>query len=128
MHDIDHSFGKSFKLCSQAEIDLIFKNGITIKEYPFIAKINPEFQSKKEVFQIVISAPKRTFRHAHDRNRIKRLCKEAIRLNKEALQNYLVHSNKSVSIFLIYSAKEEISLEVLSKKITRLFKKLTETI
>jgi len=46
------------------------------------------------------------FRKAVHRNRIKRLCREAYRLEKKPLQELLRAANKSLAIFLIYSGRE----------------------
>ena len=46
------------------------------------------------------------FKKAVHRNRIKRLCREAYRLQKNPLMEMLKAANKSLSIFFIYTGKE----------------------
>ena len=82
-----------------------------------------ELPSEK-LFQIVIAAPKRIFRKAHERNRVKRLCKETIRKNKFILEDYLTENKQQLALFLVYTNKEEMNYEVLFKKTETLFKKL----
>jgi ribonuclease P protein component len=77
-------------------------------------------------FQIVISAPKKINRHAHDRNRIKRVAREAIRKNKFILEDFLTETKQQLAIFLVYTAKEELSTDQLDKKIKKLFTQLIE--
>ena len=120
----DFGLDKTYKLCSKVVIDDLFSSGKTIKVFPFIAIIKPQQLSTKAPFQIVFSAPKRTFRKAHERNRIKRICKEAVRLNKEPLELYLKESNQQLALFLVYSSAEELNHIQLKKKITKLFNEI----
>jgi ribonuclease P protein component len=46
------------------------------------------------------------FKKAVHRNRIKRLCREAYRLQKNPLAETLRTANKSLSVFFIYTGKE----------------------
>jgi len=123
---LNQSFGKAYKLCSKTLIDEIFDSGETIKSYPLIVKYKSATLKSDTAFQMVISAPKRTFRNAHQRNRIKRLCKEAIRKNKQILEAYLHENNLQVGLCLIYSAKEEMTMEQLDRKTQKLFKKIID--
>lgn len=118
------SFGKAYKLCSKTLIDQIFESGVTVKSYPLIVKYKLAELKSDTTFQMVITAPKRTFRNAHQRNRIKRLCKEAIRKNKQILETYLSENNISIGLCLIYSAKEEMTTEQLERKTQKLFNKI----
>lgn len=54
--------------------------------------------------QVLFSAPKRRFKKAHDRNRIKRMMKESYRLNKEILHS--LPPSKSLSIAFLWSSSE----------------------
>ncbi|MFT6244429.1 MAG: ribonuclease P protein component, partial [Crocinitomicaceae bacterium] len=93
---MNHSFGKAYKLCSKKLIDEVFESGVTVKSYPLIAKYKKVDLKNDAPFQMVISAPKRTFKNAFQRNRIKRLCKEAIRMNKQILEEPLI--NKKITL------------------------------
>lgn len=125
---MDNSFGKRYMLCSKKTIDSIFKSGIQVKSYPFIAIIQPIVFEENIPFKMVISAPKKKFRHAHRRNRIKRICREAIRLNKREFESYLLSENKQLAIFLVYSAPDELNHTLLQKKTVKLFNTLIKTI
>ena len=83
---MNQSFGKAYKLCSKKLIDEVFESGVTVKSYPLIVKYKLVDLKGDTPFQMLISAPKRTFKSAIERNRIKRLCKEAIRKNKQILE------------------------------------------
>ena len=120
--------GKNYKLCSKILIEELFKSGITVKSYPLIAIIKPvEFESGIP-FKIVFSAPKRTFKKAVERNRIKRICKEAVRKNKSILETYLIENKIQLAVFLVYSSKDELNNVQLEKKTIKLFNAITKTI
>lgn len=123
---MDQKFGKAYKLCNKKQIDSIFESGKTQKQYPLIAKYTKlELHSDKN-FQIVISAPKRTFRSAVKRNRIKRICHEAVRKNKHVLEDWLCTHPDQLGIFLLYTGKEEVSGVGLEQKTRQLFQKIIQ--
>ena len=51
-------------------------------------------------------ASTKNFKNATDRNRIKRLIREAYRLQKNPLRDILVNNNKTMAVFFIYTGKE----------------------
>jgi ribonuclease P protein component len=125
---IDESFGKEYKLCSQKIIDLIFEKNQKVKQFPFILSYVEMVIPSTKSFQIVISAPKRIFRKAHERNRIKRLMREAIRKKKVSLEIELIKNQKQLALFLVYTSKEELKYEIIEQKIEQLLNKLNKEI
>lgn len=123
---MEQSLGKSYKLCNKDQIDAIFASGQTQKQYPLVAKYDFIQKPGAPRFQIVIAAPKRTFRTAIKRNRIKRICREAVRKNKKELETWLNDNNSQLGIFLLYTGKEEVSVLKLSKKTQDLFQKIID--
>jgi ribonuclease P protein component len=55
--------------------------------------------------QTGVGASARQFKKATDRNRIKRLLREAYRHNKHELQQLLVNSDQNMALFFIYTGK-----------------------
>jgi ribonuclease P protein component len=121
---MNQTLGKEYKLCSQKIIQQIFEEKRSVKQFPFVINYCFVELPTEKSFQIVIAAPKRIFRKAHDRNRIKRLCRETIRKNKYLLEEYLSAANKQIALFFVYTNKEEMVYDVLLKKTESLFKKL----
>jgi ribonuclease P protein component len=125
---MNEKFGKEYKLCSQKLIQTIFDQKQSIKTYPFVLHYSILPVKIDALFQITVSVPKRNFKKAHDRNRIKRLMREAIRKNKLILEPFLIENKKHVALFMIYTAREEIMYDVIFKKTTILFTQLIKEI
>jgi ribonuclease P protein component len=125
---MSQSFGKEYKLCRRKLIDGVFKTGKVIKQYPFVVHFLEVDEKLEAPFQVTISAPKRNFRKAHDRNRIKRLMRETIRFNKMILEDKISKSQKNIIMFMVYTSKEEIPFTTLMKKNELLFEQITKHI
>jgi ribonuclease P protein component len=110
-----YSFPKKEKLTSKVIIDRLFKDGDSIFKYPFRVLFLSDEKYSEPAPQILISVSKRNFKRAVDRNRIKRLIREAYRLQKEQILS-LFPTNQS-HLAILYTAKEEIQLEELKKKL-----------
>ena len=57
---------------------------------------------EKPRIQVLMSVPKKKLKHAVDRNRVKRLLREAYRLNKHPLWAQVVESGFSLEIAFIW--------------------------
>ena len=74
--------------------------------------------------QAGFGASSRNFKKAVDRNRIKRLTREAYRLQKPILQEWLSKKDRSLALFFIYTGKELPDYEVVKEKIGLALQKL----
>lgn len=117
-------FGKAYKLCSRKTIDKLFQEGKQLRAFP-LKGYYLEAESMESVpFQVVLSAPKRQFKRAHDRNYVKRLMKEVLRREKQPLEDALKDSGKQLVLFIVYTNKEIISYQELEKCVRKLVGKL----
>lgn len=123
---MDQSFGKGYKLCSKKQIGAVFANGYICKDFPILIKYQYIEEKLQKPFQIVISVPKRNFKKAHDRNRIKRMLREAIRKNKLLLEDHILNRNSNMTLFLVFTGKEEVPQSIIEQRIFHLFKRITE--
>lgn len=83
---IRNTFSKKERISSKKEIKELFGDGSSFYLYPFKVLYLPyQDQSGPDVNKILISVPKRNFKKAVTRNKIKRRIKEAYRLNKQLL-------------------------------------------
>jgi len=76
--------------------------------------------------QIAFSAPKKNFPRAVDRNRIKRLCREAYRQNKQIIYDFLNKKQENCAGMLIYTSKSMLSYEESCSKIIATLKRFKE--
>ena len=118
--------GKVYKLCSKKEIEKIFSEGKKLYKYPYSIHYILHQEEGKVPFELVSSVPKRLFKHAVKRNRIKRQMREAIRKNKLILESALQQKELRLRLFIVYTAKEEMKSAQLEKKTSDVFKELTK--
>ena len=115
------------KLKSVKLIGEIFKTGKSFSHFPFrIIYIYPA--ASKSYLQAAVSVSSKNFKKAVDRNRIKRLMREAYRLQKNPLQKNLEHYQKYVAVFIIYTGNELPTYEIVFNKMGGLLARLEKIV
>ena len=74
--------------------------------------------------QFAFAAPKKLFPHATDRNRLKRLMRESVRLQKADFYQSLQEKNKQIIILLSYQAKHVSDFKQVDDAVTTLLEKV----
>lgn len=98
------SLKKAERLSSKKCIDKLFSEGDSILQYPLkMVFLRTELQTKYPI-QAGFIASKKNFKLAVSRNRIKRLLREAYRLNKHLIYNQL--DQEQLALFVIFIGKE----------------------
>jgi ribonuclease P protein component len=97
-------FSKAEKLKSRKQIALLFSTGRRFTQTPYQVC----FLSSKTQPGIMVGfgVSNRNFKKAVDRNRIKRLGREAYRLSKQILVERAATTQTGLSVFFIYTARE----------------------
>lgn len=118
---IRYTFSKEEKLCYQKSIDRLFAKGKSFIAYPLrvIYFTEEEIEEEKQFAQVLISVPKRKFKRANKRNRIKRLVREAYRLNKQEYIHLLREQNLRLDIAFLYLKDELPTYEEIEKSILK---------
>ena len=75
--------------------------------------------------KVLISVSKRKFKHAVDRNRVKRQLREAYRLNKHLISDKIVSPNQ-LAIAFIWISDSTTSSNVVTAKVRGLLKRIAD--
>lgn len=115
------TLNKQQRLKSRKHIEQLFSEGKRFTVNPFrvfylfptVSKQEPSKEvSRKDPqsaitnLQFGVGVSTKNFKHAVDRNRIKRLTREAWRLQKNSLEEILGARQKTLHVFLVYTGKE----------------------
>lgn len=130
----ENSFSKKERICAREDISSLFEKGDSFFSYPFkcvykISDAPADLLSKGIVIRIMVSVGKRYHKRAVRRNRVKRLIREAYRLNKSNLiypKMAPLVGDKIVDICYIYTAKGEEDFKTVENGIKKSFDKLVE--
>jgi ribonuclease P protein component len=92
----------------------VFNSSTSVRAFPLFIKFESgDFEQTK----IGVSVSKRNFKHAVDRNRIKRQLRSLVANNLEEINSKFPKSN----LFIIYTAQEKPTYSVLEKALNKIF-------
>jgi len=116
-------FGKKEKLKSRKQIEDLFLNGKNFADFPL--RITYQFiPSEESSLQVGVTAGKKYFKKAVDRNRLKRLVREAYRLQKNDLAEILKQKKLKGSLFFVYTDKTISSFSTVKEAMNKALKRL----
>lgn len=128
-----HTFSRSERLKSHAIIGRLFREGNSYIAYPLrvVWLAVPDSDPARAFFeenraQLAISVPKRVFKTAVSRNRMKRRIREAYRLHKHELYAKLAATDQRIALMLVLVAKEEIPYSEIESGVRKLIKKFPD--
>lgn len=118
------TLSKHERLTRKSYFDALFSKGKSLKSFPlrvvYLEFLPENFEQIKflpENSQVAFSVPKRKFKRATDRNRIKRQMREAYRLNKSILQ-------RNLAVVFIYLPHEKLDFDPIEKAMIQSLKSL----
>lgn len=128
------------KLRHKTLVDGVFAKGKTIYDYPL--RLNYRTLTRKELddsfrvatpvdigrLQMMITVPKKKLKRAVDRVRMRRLIREAYRLNRHVLYDALSDENthRTISMAFIYLHGEKMTYASVEKKMKRILSNLAQ--
>jgi ribonuclease P protein component len=138
---MNYGLTKSERLTSQLVIDKLFAGGnASMAAFPLrivYMQMEKEEQSgdaehdeslKHPPVSILVSVPKKRFRHAVDRNRMKRLIREAYRLNKHILWNALEGKDFRLALAFVCITDTLPTFRTVNKSVTKALTRVAERV
>lgn len=126
MNSSRHTFSKAERLTSRKLISEVFAREGTSQafHYPLLASWRVEALPGDNPVQVLFSVPKRKWKKAHDRNRIRRQMREAWRLQKNILYDSLSSKRLQVVVVMVYTAQDNVSFDELYHACGKLLEKM----
>ena len=100
------TFKKEERISIQREIECLFKQGDAFISYPLRVVYVTQKPLSGSTVAILVSVPKKKFKRAVKRNRMKRLIREAYRLNKTALIRHCQEKESGMLIAFLFIGNE----------------------
>ena len=125
---VNEALPKRERMVSRKLIDSLFGGGSSssVAAYPLRAVYMTQERAQGESpVQILISVPKKRFRHAVDRNRVKRQVREAYRQCKQPLCE-AVADDQCLLLAFVWIADELMPSATVADRIQKLVKRITE--
>lgn len=126
---MEYTFKKEERLCNKSLIGELYQSGSSFLCYPFritwlAATLNAPVDA-----QVLIAVAKKRYKHATDRNLIKRRTREAYRLSKaQYLYPALQQQQKQIIFSVNYIGKEITGYAFIQKKMNKLLQQLAEAV
>lgn len=122
-----NTFSKAERLCSSTLIDRLFSEGNRqISVFPI--RLVWLLADDVEGIQVLISAPKRNFHHAVDRNRIKRQIREFYRTGSSSLKETVALKGKGLALAFLFNDNKLWESDKLDQRLSQALEKLVETL
>lgn len=123
-----YGFTRQEKLKSVVSIEKLFTGGRLFWAYPLSVHYRIYNDEGGAACKMLVSVGKHFFKRAVHRNRIKRLVREAYRLNKEPLLAAVQQANIRLDFGVVYKSKEIADYKTIEAGIKQAIDKLAEII
>jgi ribonuclease P protein component len=120
------TLGKEERMKSRKIIEELFNEGKSFSSGSM--RVIYLYTEKGPVLQFGAGASTRNFKKSVDRNRIKRLLREAWRLQKSSLSELLLQQNRKLGVFFIWSGKELPVYKAVYDSVTKAISRLEKLI
>ena len=122
------SFSKKYRINSKLVFEKLIALDQSVFVYPFKCYyfFSP-LETENEVNNMAIAVPKRNFKKAVDRNRIKRMMREAYRINHhQILDAETIAKNSRISFLFVYIATKKEKFAFIEAKMQGMMKTIVQ--
>lgn len=122
------TLSKEERICSKKLINELFTgNGRSMTAFPLrVVFMKRTIVDEQPRAAMLVSVPKRYFKHAVDRNRVKRQVREAFRRNKSIITQNLTDDHDAVAIAFVWLTNEKYPSSEVENRMVRLLTRISE--
>ena len=122
------TLSKEERICSKKLINELFTgNGRSMTAFPLrVVFMKRTIVDDQPRAAMLVSVPKRYFKHAVDRNRVKRQVREAFRRNKSIITQNLTDDHEAVAMAFVWLTDEKFPSSEVGNRMVRLLTRISE--
>ena len=122
------TLSKEERICSKKLINELFTgNGRSMTAFPLrVVFMKRTIVDDQPRAAMLVSVPQRYFKHAVDRNRVKRQVREAFRRNKSIITQNLTDDHESVAMAFVWLTNEKYPSSEVENRMVRLLTRISE--
>ena len=122
------TLSKEERICSKKLINELFTgNGRSMTAFPLrVVFMKRTIVDDQPRAAMLVSVPKRYFKHAVDRNRVKRQVREAFRRHKSMIPQNLTDDHESVAMAFVWLTNEKYPSSEVENRMVRLLTRISE--
>ncbi len=122
------TLSKEDRICSKKLINELFTgNGRSMTAFPLrVVFMKRTIIDDQPRAAMLVSVPKRYFKHAVDRNRVKRQVREAFRRHKSMITQNLTDDHESVAMAFVWLTNEKYPSSEVENRMVRLLTRISE--
>lgn len=124
------TLSKEERICSKKLINELFTgNGRSMTAFPLrVVFMKRTIVDDQPRAAMLVSVPKRYFKHAVDRNRVKRQVREAFRRNKSIITQNLTNDHEAVAMAFVWLTDEKFPSSEVENRMVRLLTRISESL
>ena len=124
------TLSKEERICSKMLINELFTgNGRSMTAFPLrVVFMKRTIVDDQPRAAMLVSVPKRYFKHAVDRNRVKRQVREAFRRNKSIITQNLTDDHEAVAMAFVWLTDEKFPSSEVENRMVRLLTRISESL